>query len=246
MKEKEPLIDLLIHDLTGPLSIVSTSTSNLLNKEDSYGAVSERQRQALERILRNANKAKDLLHQMIEVYRSEEGLFRREEFSMEQVLGDSLRDAVEITNPVIAEKLACAGNATEFERILEENGIHIQITGKYCNAPFCHDQRKVQQILRNLISNALKFRREKIKLLISGDKDLIISVEDDGSGIPQEKQDYIFKRFFKIRNMVNTEVEGLGFGLSCVKAMIETMHGEITLKSREGTGTSFTVRIPSL
>jgi signal transduction histidine kinase len=245
MKGKESLIDLLIHDLTGPLSIVTSSTNSLLSRQED-GAISERQRQVLERILRNANKAKGLLHEMIEVYRSEEGLFRKEEFSITQVVRDALCDVIEITHPAVAERIACAADPAEVRRVLEENGVYVEITGRYCTYPFCHDQKKIQQILRNLISNALKFRREKIKLLINGDQDLLISVADDGSGIPEEKQAYIFKRFFKIKDKLRTEVEGLGFGLSCVKAMVETMKGEITLKSEEGTGTSFIVRIPSL
>ena len=75
MSRKDHLIDLLIHDLAGPLSIISTSTNSLLIKEDRYGPLTHRQRQALERVLRNTNKAQTLLMEMVEVYRSEEGMF---------------------------------------------------------------------------------------------------------------------------------------------------------------------------
>jgi len=85
-----------------------------------------------------------------------------------------------------------------------------------------------------------------MRLTIGGDLDLAITVEDDGEGIPQEKQDYIFKRFFHLKNKTECSAEGLGFGLSCVKSLVETMRGEITLKSGEGEGSRFTVRIPSL
>lgn len=84
-----------------------------------------------------------------------------------------------------------------------------------------------------------------MKLTLTGDADLVISVEDDGEGIPQEKQNYIFKRFFNAQNKKGAP-DGLGFGLSCVKHIVEKMKGDISLKSGEGTGSCFTVRIPPL
>ena len=242
---KDPLVDLLIHDLTGPLSIVCTSVSNLLKKEDKYGPYSEYQKETLKRALRNADKSKALLQEIIEVYRSEEGLFRKDRFSVGEVLREALRDAAEVTKPAIGEELIAAGNEEEFALVLKKYGIHVEVNGKYDADPFLHDAKKIRQIIRNLISNALKYRKERMKLTISGDPDLVICVEDDGQGIPKEKQDYIFKRFFSLKNKTSGP-EGLGFGLSCVKSIIETMKGEISLKSGEGTGSCFTVRIPPL
>ena len=66
MNKKEPLIDLLIHDLTGPISIVFASVKNLLNKPDRY-ATPGVQKEVLERILRNSSKAKTLLQELVEV-----------------------------------------------------------------------------------------------------------------------------------------------------------------------------------
>lgn len=245
MTRKDPLVDLLIHDLTGPLSIVSTSTSNLLNKESKYGPYNEYQKDTLKRILRNADKAKALLQEIIEVYRSEEGLFRKDRFSITDILKEALVDAIEVVTPEIGEELAHASDDDSFRSVLSGKGIFFVVTGKYNESPFEHDQKKIRQILRNLISNALKYRRTMMKLTISGDLDLVIDVEDDGEGIPREKQDYIFKRFFNIKDRKGGP-EGLGFGLSCVKNLVEKMRGEISLKSGEGSGSCFTVRIPPL
>ena len=130
--------------------------------------------------------------------------------------------------------------------ILKPHGILFEITGKYCQSPFCHDQKKVQQILRNLISNALKYRREKIAMTISGETDLIVKVEDDGRGIPLEKQETIFERFVRLTDKKQPDVQGLGLGLTGVKTLLEAMGGEITVVSQEGLGAKFTVRIPPL
>lgn len=246
MIRKDPLVDLLIHDLTGPLSIVSTSINNLLSKEDRFGPIPDAQRETLERVLRNANKAKALLQEMIEVYRSEEGLFRKDEIVIAEVVREALLDAVEIIDPDMASKLSGAGSEKGFGDVLGKNGISIDVSGRYGQSPFIHDRKKIQQIMRNLITNALKYRKKTMRLAVSGDLDLVITVEDDGEGIPQEKQDYIFKRFFRLKDKTECSAEGLGFGLSCVKSLVETMRGEITLKSGEGEGSCFTVRIPSL
>jgi signal transduction histidine kinase len=246
MKEKESLIDLLIHDLTGPLAIVSADVAGLLKREGEQGLIPDRQRKTLERVLRNTNKARTLLQEMIEVYRSNEGLFRSEEVPVNEVVKDALLDAIEMTDPAAREVLSCITDDKGLEGFLQDKKISCIISGKYSHSPFRHDRKKIQQIIRNLITNALKYRRERLTLSVSGDDDLLVTVEDDGVGIPKEKQGYIFKRFFQQKNNIKPAVEGLGFGLSCVKTLIEGMKGEINVNSDEGAGTRFTVRIPSL
>jgi CheY-like chemotaxis protein len=247
MTEKNRLFDLLIHDLAGPLSVVSTSTENLLQKSDRYGSLTDQQKHTLERTLRNIRKAQTLLREMVEIFRSEEGLFQSDVFQIEGTVRESLLDVLEIVAPHAVEELLGAKNQEEFQKILNANGIFVEITGKYCESPFCHDQKKVQQILRNLMSNAMKYRRRRMAVCITGEmEDLCISVEDDGVGIPQEQQEAIFGRFVRLDDKRYAGVPGLGLGLTGVKALLETMGGDITLESREGFGTRFTVRIPPL
>jgi signal transduction histidine kinase len=245
MTRKDTLVDLLIHDLTGPLSIVSTSINNLLTREEKYGPYNNNHKETLKRVQRNTARARTLLQEIIEVYRSEEGLFRKDQFLIEEVIRDALRDAIEVIKPDIAEALCRADSKDDFNKVLEDNGIYIEVKGRYYNGLFAHDQKKVGQIIRNLVSNALKYRKKTMKLSVTGDPDLIISVEDDGQGIPMEKQDNVFKRFCSFKSN-KPAPEGLGFGLSCVKNIIETMGGEISLKSGEEIGSCFTVRIPPL
>ncbi len=242
--EKERLFDLLIHDLTGPLSIAFTSTVNLLNKAERYGPLSESQQRVLERVQRNVQKAQNLLQEMVEILRSEEGLFQKDFFLIEKTVQDSLFDALEMSTPHAVEKLCLVQSHEEFRGCLKEYGIDIEITGKYCKSPFCHDQKKIRQILRNLIGNALKYRKEHMGVIISGDTDMIVLIEDDGMGIPLADQEAIFKRFVRLNDDRHPHVPGLGLGLTGVKALVEAMGGEITLESREGVGTRFMLRIP--
>jgi signal transduction histidine kinase len=244
--EKGPLLDLLIHDLTGPLSVVSTSAAGLLLRESRYGPLTDQQKRLVERILRNVRKAQTLLHEMIEISRGEEGLFQKEFFPVEGILKESLLDVLEIESPQMVEKLSVKKNLEESRPLLEGHGIFITITGRYCQAPFCHDHKKVQQILRNLFSNAMKYRRSRVEVCVSGEIDLCISFEDDGVGIPVEEQEAIFDRFVRLKEKRHTGIPGLGLGLTGVKALLEAMRGDITVASHEGTGARFVVRIPPL
>jgi signal transduction histidine kinase len=246
MNRKESLIDLLIHDLTGPLSIASTSVNNLINKQDRYGPVTDRQRTTLNMIMRNVNKARNILNEMVEVYHSEEGLFRKDLCSIQDILKDSVVEAMELVNPDVAESLSNRNENDNLLQLLEDKGVFIVFNGKYTATSFCHDRIKIQQVLRNLITNALKHRRRKVLISISGDTDISISVEYDGAGIPQEKQDVIFKRFSSLDCEEDVDIKGLGFGLSCVKTIVETMSGSIKFLTREEGGSCFTIQIPPL
>jgi signal transduction histidine kinase len=243
---KDRLMDLLIHDLTGPLSIISVSTNSLLSKTSQYGSLSDQQKKSLERILRNSRKAQTLLQEMIEIFRSEGGLFKKEWFPIEKVLRDSLVDVFEGPASPVVEHLIQADSEEAFQTVLKTQGIFTEITGRYRASPFCHDQRKIQQILRNLLSNALKYRKERITVTLSGDSELLVTVEDDGAGIPVQEQEIIFERFARLNNKKQEGIKGLGLGLTGVKALVEAMGGDIAVASQEGTGTRFTVRIPSL
>ncbi len=242
--QKERLFDLLIHDLAGPLAIASTSTVNLLQKPERYGPLSESQKRVLERVQRNVEKAQNLLREMVQILRSEEELFQRDFFLIEKTVQDSLLDVLEVHTPHAAEKLCLAQSPEEFRSCLKEYGIQIEITGRYCKSPFCHDESKIRQILRNLMGNALKYRKEQMGVVISGETDLVVLVEDDGIGIPLADQEAIFGRFVRLNNSQHAHVPGLGLGLTGVKTLVEAMGGRINLESHEGGGTKFTVRIP--
>ena len=246
MNTKEELVNLLIHDLIGPLSVAASSADSLLHKSHRYGPLSEQQTHVVERILRNVRKAQTFLQEMVEISRCEEGIFQGEFFPVERALRESLLDAFELVTPNMIEKLCSLEDPHEFRQILDSCGVSIEIKGKYTRSPFRHDLKKVCQILRNLMSNGLKYRRQRMAVFISGESDLLVSVEDDGRGIPQEELERIFKRFYRLKDEKRPEVPGLGLGLAGVRAMVEAMGGDISVESRENVGTRFVVRIPSL
>ncbi|TFG57714.1 MAG: HAMP domain-containing histidine kinase [Deltaproteobacteria bacterium] len=243
---KERLFDLLIHDLTSPLSVISVSATNLLRNADRNGPLTERQKSGLDRISRNVDKAQEILREMIEILRTEAGWFRKELFLVEDNLYESILDVLEVESQGVAEILRREKDANRFCKLLEPHGIFVEITGKFRESPFCHDPRKVRYILRNLLSNAVKYRRKRVTVSIRGDVNLLVSVGDDGPGIPQGEQEAVFERFVRLKDKEHPYAPGLGLGLAGLKALVEAMGGNISLESREGVGTQFSVDIPPL
>ncbi len=114
------------------------------------------------------------------------------------------------------------------------------------------DPSRLQQILNNLIGNAMKFTAEgSVTLSIGGKADgkgnfiTQISVTDTGIGIPANAQDKLFKKFQQADSSTSRKYGGTGLGLAICKNLAELMGGTISLKSTEGRGTTFTVTVPA-
>jgi len=137
-----------------------------------------------------------------------------------------------------------------FEHSVEEKGLHFEVVDNYRDT-IVSDSNRISQIVRNLISNALKFTTEgTIKIELSRSKDLDkpikITVSDTGIGIPPEKQERIFQAFTQADGSTSRQYGGTGLGLSISKELTALLHGEITLKSQEGEGSSFTLLLADL
>jgi signal transduction histidine kinase len=107
------------------------------------------------------------------------------------------------------------------------------------------DPKLTRHILLNLLSNAIKYSPENkaIELVIKPvDRNVILSVCDQGIGIPKKEQDQIFNRFFRAKNSEN--IQGTGLGLNIVKQYAKLMGGEISFSSTEGAGSTFRLTLP--
>ena len=111
----------------------------------------------------------------------------------------------------------------------------------------CGDERMIKQILLNLLSNAVKFTPEGGMVELSAENNslgLSFSVADTGCGIPPDKMEIVLEPFGQADMTLQRNYEGTGLGLPLVKAMVELHGGELELFSREGKGTTATVRLP--
>lgn len=109
------------------------------------------------------------------------------------------------------------------------------------------DETKLTLAISNLIENAIKYNIENgwVKVSLNADHQYFyVKVEDSGIGIPQDAQDKIFERFYRVDKARSRETGGTGLGLSIVKNIIVMHKGSIKLYSKEEEGTTFTVRIP--
>ena len=108
----------------------------------------------------------------------------------------------------------------------------------------CADLNKMERICYNLLSNALKYTHEggHIRVAVKEDNGMFaFVVSDDGIGIPKDKILHVFDRFYQARN---SNIGGTGIGLALVKAFVELLGGEVSVKSIEGEGSAFTVTLP--
>lgn len=109
------------------------------------------------------------------------------------------------------------------------------------------DETKFTLALSNLVENAIKYNKDGgwVRLSINTDhKYFYVKVEDSGIGIPKEDQEHIFERFFRVDKSHSREIGGTGLGLAITRSAILMHHGVIKVFSEEGTGTTFTVRVP--
>jgi signal transduction histidine kinase len=213
---------------------------------ESYGPLTEMQKNSLLRIQRNAKKAQTILNEIIDVGKSEEHIFEENYISFDDLIKESIVSALEFSQGTIDEKLRTTDTSEAFKILLDGFAIDVEITGRFLKSRFFHDRRKVQLIIENLVSNALKYRKKFMKVLVGGDNNVEITVSDDGAGIPIKELSSVYGRFSQCSNADRPQMQGLGLGLFCVKSLVESMGGTIDLTSSEGTGTVFVVQIPPL
>jgi signal transduction histidine kinase len=109
------------------------------------------------------------------------------------------------------------------------------------------DRTQIERVVLNLLSNATKFSREggsvTIYLAHEG-AEVVLSIVDNGIGIPAEEQEHLFSRFFRSSLAMAGEIQGTGLGLSLVQSVVEWHEGTVEVNSVEGQGTTVTVRLP--
>jgi two-component system phosphate regulon sensor histidine kinase PhoR len=111
------------------------------------------------------------------------------------------------------------------------------------------DNGKIEQVLVNLINNAIKYNKDKGFVRIYSEQladKIKIIVEDSGSGIPVKDIPRIFERFYRVDKARSRELGGTGLGLSIVKHIIELHSGSVGVESVEGLGSKFWFTIPNL
>jgi two-component system sensor histidine kinase SenX3 len=123
------------------------------------------------------------------------------------------------------------------------------VLGGHADAMVYGDQDQLVTALRNLIDNAIRYSPENTKVGVgirSKDGLVAVSVTDQGEGLSPEDQERVFERFYRVDAARSRHTGGTGLGLSIVKHVVANHGGEVTLWSKPGQGSTFTIRLPEL
>ena len=119
-------------------------------------------------------------------------------------------------------------------------------------SPILVDKAKVQEVIQNLVENAIKFNDKKEKKVeisarpLKGEKFIRVEIKDNGPGIPSEEREKIFSKFYQIEESFTGQVEGAGLGLAVVKQVVQAHGGKVGVESRVGRGSRFFFTLPKV
>ena len=245
MRRDRIKIDLLIHDLKVPLAVIEAGLTSMLNRQEKYGPITEKQERVFKRALRNTKVLKALVGDALELGRSGEGIVSFSKFCPADLIEETLVEVLDLTDTVISEKLKNCRDLMHFKNTLKEKGLVLSIDETLWQQEICQDATKIKQILRNLLNNALKYRKSRVELRVDCEDGFVIfSVQDDGAGIPAAYHKKIFDCYFQLEASSTCSVRGHGLGLAGVLVLVEDLGGEMLLNSDEGQGAQFLVKIP--
>ncbi|WP_373498530.1 sensor histidine kinase [Desulfococcus sp.] len=246
MARKEIKIDLLIHDLKNPLAVIQAGLSGLLSRREQYGPLTPRQERVLTRLLRNTRAAQMLTHDALELARSGEGIIVRTETPLKTMIREMLTEFFDLIDSGISEPMKSADSFADMDRIASPAGLVLAVEPSLLERSFLLDADKTRQILRNLLSNAFKYRKRQVDFAVRQDGgNLVFSVKDDGDGIPCEYHRKIFEAYFQLSAAGSDPVRGHGVGLAGALALARDLGGDLSLVSGAGCGAAFIVRLPA-
>jgi signal transduction histidine kinase/CheY-like chemotaxis protein/CHASE3 domain sensor protein len=156
---------------------------------------------------------------------------------------------VEIRPETIAVERLANNVRQLFQPVAQEKKLDFVVElAPECPAGIETDVQRLEQVLKNLLSNAFKFTevgRVSLSIRPTGDAQLVLSVSDTGIGITQEQQKYVFEAFHQADSTISRKYGGTGLGLSISRQLIRLLGGSIHLESRQGQGSTFTITVPT-
>lgn len=222
-EQQTQLIGDISHELRTPLSVAYGSLQCIQRRSAS---LNEMQQEMLETAVSETQRTIQLLQDLLELARADNGCMYIHSETL--VLNDLVAELVKMTKQLS-------------DRVID-------IEAEQDKIWMTTDRNCLNQILQNLIDNAVKYSSDGqpivIKLAQASDQ-ITIQVRDYGCGIELKQQERIFDRFYRVDDARSRATGGTGLGLAIVKTLVETMKGEITVWSEPGLGSLFTITLPS-
>ena len=225
-KMKTEFVSVASHQLRTPLTAIKLFTEMLVNEQ--VGKISSEQKKYLSNVYDSTERMVGLVNDLLNVTRIESGRL---------MVSPIPTDISNFLSSLIQEASALA----------KTKNIKITLTNKTKLSSVPLDQSLIRQVYHNLLTNAIRYTKNGgiVKVnIISKKPSFVVSVKDEGIGIPKNSQNRIFEKFFRADNAVKVATEGTGLGLYVSKMIVESSDGKIWFKSKENFGTTFYVSLP--
>lgn len=226
-KQKDEFFSIVSHELRSPTAIINLATqmllSNYYEKDLSDGA-----KKLVHKIKQNSYRLLRLINNFLDIAKIEEGFVHMQYTNVDIVqLSKAIVDSLQLF--ALDKKIKLTFHTEMDKKVI------------------AMDTDKYERILLNLLSNAFKFTSTNKEITVHihpMEEYIVISVEDQGIGISQDKLGNIFDRFVQVDSSLCRKNEGSGIGLSLVKVLVEKMGGKIEVRSDVGKGSRFSVYLP--
>jgi signal transduction histidine kinase len=223
---KSRFLAYMSHEFRTPLSSMLSLTRLLLDRVD--GPLTEEQETQIRFIQSTASDFAEMVNDLLDLAKVEAGRVEISPAWFEMVdLFSALRGM--------------------FKPVLTNPDVSLVFEEPKDTPPLYNDDKKLAQILRNFISNALKFTvagEVRVAARQNGDESVTFSVADTGIGIPKQFHDAIFSDYVQIDSTIQKRLRGTGLGLSLSKRLAELLGGTVALDSELGRGSTFSVTVP--
>jgi len=215
------------HEFRTPLTLIMGPLEQMLSH-----CPGKEQRQKLGMMLRSSRRLLSLINQLLDLSRFESGKMK---------LQVSPKNIIPFLKGIVES----------FDSLMAQNELDLSFHTSEETIILYFDGEKIENVVCNLLINAVKFTPPGGQITVSLDriKDpppgfLEISVRDTGIGIPAGQLDHIFDRFYQAEGLEEHAHKGSGIGLALTKELVALHHGEITVRSIEGSGSEFIIRLP--
>lgn len=230
---KDEFLANMSHELRTPLNAILGMTEGL--QDEVFGAITDQQKTALRTIEKSGVHLLSLINDILDIAKIESGQIKLEKTRVSVV------------------SLCQSSLVFVKQQALKKNiQLHLDIPSDLPELEV--DERRIRQVLINLLNNAVKFTPEQGKVVLevaprsqrlaTGEPSLAIAVRDTGIGIAPENLSKLFQPFIQIDSALNRQYTGTGLGLALVKHLVELHGGEVTVSSELGVGSCFTITLP--